>query len=150
MQGSLSRHILAVPELLLFSCQFNFATWKTLDEKDNSDSQIGSIIYQSGPAGSFDRSARITGTVYRIPHCSSNVERRERREAEMLECWRLNTSCSLVAKDCPTTSLTSFSGRSTMAGRIQPLALIDKCIGSRIWIILKVAVCKFDNSEILW
>jgi hypothetical protein len=25
-----------------------------------------------------------------------------------------------------------------MAGRIQPLALIDKCIGSRIWIILKV------------
>ena len=36
-----------------------------------------------------------------------------------------------------------------MAGRIQPLALIDKCIGSRIWIILKVAVYKFDNSEIL-
>lgn len=26
----------------------------------------------------------------------------------------------------------------TMAGRIQPLALVDKCIGSRIWIILKV------------
>ena len=28
----------------------------------------------------------------------------------------------------------------TMAGRLQPLELVDKCIGSRIWIVMKVAL----------
>jgi hypothetical protein len=34
-----------------------------------------------------------------------------------------------------------------MAGRIQPLALIDKCIGSRIWIILKVKAVNVENGS---
>ncbi len=29
-------------------------------------------------------------------------------------------------------------------GRLQPLALIDKCIGSRIWVVMKVLIsCAF-------
>lgn len=62
---------------------FQLFNMKDLDEKNYSDSQIGSIIYQAGPAGSFDRSARITVTVYRIPDTEyRTVVVVERREAE--------------------------------------------------------------------
>jgi hypothetical protein len=30
--------------------------------------------------------------------------------------------------------------------RLQPLELVDKCIGSRIWIIMKVSYCYCANS----
>jgi len=30
-----------------------------------------------------------------------------------------------------------------MAGRLQPLELVDKCIGSRLWVIMKVILKYF-------
>ena len=57
---------------------------------------------------------------------------------------------SLVVVDLSARLLQRFSGRLQMAGRIQPLALIDKCIGSRIWIILKVLRIKIENNWTLW
>ena len=45
-----------------------------------------------------------------------------------------------------TESKAHVTGAQPVATRLQPLALIDKCIGSRIWILTKVRR-KYDGNR---
>lgn len=77
-----------------------------------------------------------------MPIIHIGIECRSRLGLIKRQTGFLKTTAQIHALDNAVKKLTTTyqlaAQCSEMAGRIQPLALIDKCIGSRIWIILKV------------